>query len=86
MGCPISRSFIVLLNSAGSEADGVGGDKGMSSLLLGVGGGLIVGFSNAAGGGDVTNPFPQKKNVVLRMNNPRSAKNGSLPCMMVTFA
>ena len=34
----------------------------------------------------MTEPSPQKKNTVPRMNNPTSAKNGSLPCMTVTFA
>jgi hypothetical protein len=66
----------------GGNGDGDGG----GSVMFGAGGGISAGFSNATGGGDVTDRSPQKKNVILRMNNPRSAKNGSLPCMAVTFA
>lgn len=55
-------------------------------MMFEAGGKIVAGSSDATGGGAVTTPLPQKKNVVARMNNPSSAKNGSLPCMMVTFA
>jgi hypothetical protein len=69
-----------------AETGGNGGGDGGGSVMFGAGAGISAGFSNATGGGDVIAPSPQKKNVVLRMNNPRSAKNGSLPCMTVTLA
>lgn len=50
------------------------------------GGEVSAGFSNATGRGDVTAPPLQKKNVIIRTNTPRSAKNGSFPCMTITLA
>lgn len=69
----------------GAGTGGTAGDDDGGSLIFGVAGEMVARFSDATGGGAVTTPLPQKKNVVLRMNNPRSPKNGSLPCMMVTF-
>jgi hypothetical protein len=62
-----------------------GGDVA-DSVMFGASGGPSAEFSNATGAGDRNDPSPQKKNIVLRMNNPRSSKNGSLPCMIVTFS
>ena len=69
-----------------TDTGGTGGGDGGGSMMFGAGGGISADFSNATGGGDVTDLSPQKKNVVLRMNSPRSTKNGSLPCMTVTLA
>jgi hypothetical protein len=69
-----------------TDAGGTGGGDGGGPVMFEAGGGISAGCSNATGGDDVTDPSPQKKNVVLRMNNPRSSRNGSFPCMTVTFA
>ena len=69
----------------GADTDGNDGVDG-GSMSLGAIGEISAGVSNAAAGGAVADPLPQKKNVAPRMNNPRSAKYGSLPCMTVTFA
>lgn len=53
--------------------------------MFGAGGEVSAGFSNATGRGDVTAPPLQKKNVIIRTNTPRSAKNGSFPCMTITL-
>lgn len=55
-------------------------------MMFDAGGEIFAGDSDTPGTDDVTASLPQKKNVEPRMNSPRSIKNGSLPCITVTFA